>query len=475
MFSESSSSSPSESEENRLNTTLGGPQQVKKGPHQDDEVKDLALYDNESWNDPRDFAKPVKAISLPQDVPSTSERRLIELKNQGQRLMEAHIAPKSSVQVNKIASSCEICSGPHDTQYCMENPEQAFFEYASSRHVHVEKAYIDLNSLINVMNRMQYNWIMRKQLELGEDPKGIRGISNFTGRIRGMHILVGNFTYVLDFMIVEDISSIIDPRLWQVVLGRPFVEISNMTYDLTLRIVRFANGTDKIAYRMPHKREQFNSLSDLKKEHTKSVYFRNEKDKRGVVDYVMNKILGFYKECLNLRPEYLTGLKEGEVSDTRGVTGKLSLETIPSIAICFVLKMMCNILKHSVEGRKAYLLEDKQIQSVGVFDEVIWESFGGYTRDLDSIWEETGQDCSFTRSGFKELHTMSGDGIAIPSDAVRTDKGRRSGYHQKDRKPSQNDKTEHGMEKTVQNQGQSPKMTKSESILKNQQSNLSME
>ncbi|GJZ81595.1 reverse transcriptase domain-containing protein [Tanacetum coccineum] len=44
---------------------------------------------------------------------------------------------------------------------------------------------------------------------------------------------------------------------------------------------------------------------------------------------------------------------------------------------------------------------------------------------------------------------------------------KRSGYHQKDRKPSQNDKTEHGMEKTVQNQGQSPKMPKSESILKN--------
>ncbi|GKD68574.1 hypothetical protein Tco_1322664, partial [Tanacetum coccineum] len=47
------------------------------------------------------------------------------------------------------------------------------------------------------------------------------------------------------------------------------------------------------------------------------------------------------------------------------------------------------------------------------------------------------------------------------------DKIEGSGYHQKDRKPSQNDKTEHGMEKTVQNQGQSPKMPKSESILKN--------
>ncbi|GKB72352.1 hypothetical protein Tco_0933764 [Tanacetum coccineum] len=28
-------------------------------------LEDLALYDNESWNDPRDFAKPVKAIALP--------------------------------------------------------------------------------------------------------------------------------------------------------------------------------------------------------------------------------------------------------------------------------------------------------------------------------------------------------------------------------------------------------------------------
>ncbi|GJZ95743.1 hypothetical protein Tco_0668077 [Tanacetum coccineum] len=55
--------------------------------------KDLALYDNESWNNPRDFAKPVKAISLPQDVPSTSDRRLIELETQVQRLMEAHLAP----------------------------------------------------------------------------------------------------------------------------------------------------------------------------------------------------------------------------------------------------------------------------------------------------------------------------------------------------------------------------------------------
>ncbi|GJV99226.1 hypothetical protein Tco_1554478 [Tanacetum coccineum] len=88
---------------------------------------------NRPVNDPRDFINPVKAIALPQDVPSTSDRRLIELENQVQHLMEAHLAPMQPTQVNKITTSCEVCSGPHDTQYCMKDSEQAFIEYASSR------------------------------------------------------------------------------------------------------------------------------------------------------------------------------------------------------------------------------------------------------------------------------------------------------------------------------------------------------
>ncbi|GJX98448.1 MAK10-like protein [Tanacetum coccineum] len=66
---------------------------LQKVPHYGIDLQDLALYDNESWNDPRDFANPVKAIALPQDVQSTSDRRLIELENLVQRLMEAHLAP----------------------------------------------------------------------------------------------------------------------------------------------------------------------------------------------------------------------------------------------------------------------------------------------------------------------------------------------------------------------------------------------
>ncbi|GJU07526.1 retrotransposon ORF1 [Tanacetum coccineum] len=179
-------------------------------------------------------------------------------------------------------------------------------------HVHIEKAYIDLNSPLNIMTRMMYNWIMRRKLNLRENPNG--GVKNFTGRIKGMHVFVGNFTYVVDFMIVEGISSIIDHRLSQVVLGRPFIEISNMTHDPPEGVVRFTNRNDEITYKMPHKIEQYNSLSNLEKEHTKSVYLRNEEDKRRGVEHVMSKILRFYKECLELGPEYLTGVEdEGEV------------------------------------------------------------------------------------------------------------------------------------------------------------------
>ncbi|GJW76895.1 hypothetical protein Tco_0138577, partial [Tanacetum coccineum] len=152
-----------------------------------------------------------------------------------------------------------------------------------------------------------------EKLNPREDANG--GISNFTRRIKGIHVFIGNFTYVVDFMIVEDISSILDPRLSQVVLGRPFIEISNMTHDPPEGVVRFIRGTDEVTYKMPHKIEQYDSLSDLEKEHTKSVYLRNEEDKRRGVEYVMSKILGFFKECLELGPEYLTGMDdEGEVT-----------------------------------------------------------------------------------------------------------------------------------------------------------------
>ncbi|GJW07292.1 hypothetical protein Tco_1569715 [Tanacetum coccineum] len=92
------------------------------------------------------------------NVPSTSERRLIELKNQVQRLMEAQLALTQPTQVNKITSSCEICSGPYDTQYCMENPEQAFVDYASSRTDRTRSRQFAMNQEPRNFNEAANTW-----------------------------------------------------------------------------------------------------------------------------------------------------------------------------------------------------------------------------------------------------------------------------------------------------------------------------
>nr|GEU41168.1 reverse transcriptase domain-containing protein [Tanacetum cinerariifolium] len=80
-----------------IDQAVGGKLHDKNAKESKALLEDLALCDNESWNDPRDFAKPVKAVSLPQDVSSTSDRCLIELKNRIQCLIEAYLAPKLSI------------------------------------------------------------------------------------------------------------------------------------------------------------------------------------------------------------------------------------------------------------------------------------------------------------------------------------------------------------------------------------------
>ncbi|GJS12668.1 hypothetical protein Tco_0407140 [Tanacetum coccineum] len=123
----------------------------------------------------------------------------------------------------------------------------------NTRHVHIERAYIDLDSPLNIMSRSCYHWIMTTRLAPRKNPKSLSGLNNFTGRVKGMHIFVGNFTYVSNFMIIKDISSVIDPRVSHGFLGKPFVELYDMTYDSSLGVVRLTNGNEEVAYKMPHK------------------------------------------------------------------------------------------------------------------------------------------------------------------------------------------------------------------------------
>ncbi|GKB37852.1 hypothetical protein Tco_0882794 [Tanacetum coccineum] len=65
-------------------------------------LEDLALYDNESWNDPRDLAKPVKEISLHQDVPKGLVSNFMAYQDARLSKFEADFKQQQSEMNNKI-------------------------------------------------------------------------------------------------------------------------------------------------------------------------------------------------------------------------------------------------------------------------------------------------------------------------------------------------------------------------------------
>nr|GEV10213.1 MAK10-like protein [Tanacetum cinerariifolium] len=255
--------------------------------------KDLALYNNESWNNPSDFAKPVKVIALPQDVSSTSERHLIELENQVQHLMEAHLAPTQPTKVNKITTSCEICSGPHDTQYCMKDPKQAFVEYASS---HTDEAgdpqcltqtHCSINAITTHTKQQSasYNDGEKENKEEEDGPKNIH--------VNPPTPSDPSVTFIAE----------------KVLKFNSFFE--------SLGLVPLSSNTELVCTKEEDGDVMFIEIvsKDDNSRKEESEAGENEEDKRRGVEYVMRKILGFYKECLELRPEYLTGMDdEGEVT-----------------------------------------------------------------------------------------------------------------------------------------------------------------
>ncbi|GJW79491.1 MAK10-like protein [Tanacetum coccineum] len=218
-------------------------------------LEDLALYDNESWNDPRDFAKPFKVIALPQDVPSTSDRRLIKLENQVQRLMEAHLALTQPTQVNKVTTSCEICSGPHDTQYCMEDPEQAFVEYASSRTDEAEgklkdskpfDTLVDLGSCVNIIPLYLFK---KLNIRLLEETNHIFGLVDGTrsypvGIVKDVEVHIGKLKLLNDFYVI-DMKK--DPETLLLV-GKGFLATANAVIDCRMAKIAVGDGITRSVF-----------------------------------------------------------------------------------------------------------------------------------------------------------------------------------------------------------------------------------
>ncbi|GJZ79504.1 hypothetical protein Tco_0644341, partial [Tanacetum coccineum] len=92
-----------------------------------------------------------------------------------------------------------------------------------------------------------------------------------------MHIFVGCFVYVVDFMILEDLGSIIDNGLSEVVLRKPFAQTSKLTYDESLGLIRFAQKDDEVVFKMPQRIKELDLVSPLEKDKFKAFFMKSLK------------------------------------------------------------------------------------------------------------------------------------------------------------------------------------------------------
>jgi hypothetical protein len=183
------------------------------------------------------------------------------------------------------------------------DPKNAKIPYMIG-YKHIENAYIDFKSPINIMSSSVYNDIVKTRLGPRRDPKYPEGVCNFFGRIKGLHVFVGDFTYITNFMVVEDLVNVIDCRLSHVVFSKPFVEKSKLEYDEINGTIRFANKTDRITYKMPNKMKEFHFVPRFDLDKIGACEDINEEDRNKGMGYVWEKRNLFYKDCLALGPKY---------------------------------------------------------------------------------------------------------------------------------------------------------------------------
>ncbi|GKC98405.1 hypothetical protein Tco_1168680 [Tanacetum coccineum] len=138
---------------------------------------------------------------------------------------------------------------------------------------------------------------------------------NFVGLGRDMHVFVRNMSYAMDFTILENIESNIDPSLSNVVFGWPFVENACLAINRKYGLMTFTDGIKEITFKTPYKDSKRSELSSEVHDLLSSKVILSEDDYDRGCRKPFDLEDGFYRDTIKLGPEYLTGMDdEGEVT-----------------------------------------------------------------------------------------------------------------------------------------------------------------
>ncbi|GJT16841.1 hypothetical protein Tco_0875547 [Tanacetum coccineum] len=154
-------------------------------------------------------------------------------------------------------------------------------------------AYLDPFLPMNIISRKAYNTIMVDKLE----GTGM----NLVAIVRDVYIFVGSFTYITDFVVLEDIGEFIMSNMTDVLMDRPFRKITKLKYDIAKGLVSFTKVFNTYTYRMPR------TIPRLKNFNWSKILPLLELSQNDLLNgfrhpYEKNKFM--YKDCLKLGPEY---------------------------------------------------------------------------------------------------------------------------------------------------------------------------
>ncbi|GJZ96876.1 hypothetical protein Tco_0669210 [Tanacetum coccineum] len=265
---------------------------------------------------------------------------------------------------------------------------------------------------MNIISRKAYNTIM---------VEGLEGTGkNLVAIVKDVYVFVGSFTYITDFVILEDIGEFIMSDMEEVLMGKPFRKTTKLKYDVAKGFVSFSKIFDTYIFRMPRTIPRFKNFKWSK---IPPLLELSQHDLMNGLRHPYEKNKAMYKNCLNLGPEYKVyeSMKEwlihGHVS-IHEVTLYLirkSLEVLRKF-YWMILGGRFNQLSHvssplieannqEVLSRKSHLLEDKQIPSVGVFDEVFL-ALGWHLEEIHMTWAHLEKKQTRLRTYTKSLEEL---------------------------------------------------------------------
>ena len=149
---------------------------------------------------------------------------------------------------------------------------------------------------MNIISRANYNKIMVNELEYK--------VENVVAKVEPLHVFVGSFVYLVDFVVMEDLGEFIDGKLTQVILGKPFKELTGLDEKLTEGIIAFSEGDEDYTYQMARTHRRFTNFSIEACNRFPPISILSENDKRKGLKYSHEKNKNYYRGCLELNDEY---------------------------------------------------------------------------------------------------------------------------------------------------------------------------